>query len=125
MMRRRDETLLEAGWCLVTPETVLPGLRLVFGDTELSRAYPGFVIGRDAALCDRVIDDATISQRHCRFSAREQRLLVEDLNSLNGTRIDGRELAPFRPVAVDDGATLLLGRLRLAVQRIAPGGGVR
>jgi predicted component of type VI protein secretion system len=122
MMRRDEETLLEAGWCLVAPERVFPGLRLVFGDTELSRAYPGLVIGRDAALCDRVIDDATISHRHCRFSAREQRLLVEDLNSLNGTRIGTRELAPFRPAAIEDGATLLLGRLKLVVQRISPGG---
>ena len=125
MMRRDEETLLEAGWCLVPPERVFPGLRLVFGDTELSRAYPGLVVGRDGALCDRVIDDPTISQRHCRFSAREQRLLVEDLNSLNGTRIGARDLAPFRPTAVDDGATLLLGRLKLVAQRIAPGGGLR
>jgi hypothetical protein len=125
MMRRSDETLLEAGWCLVAPEAVFPGLRLVFGDTELSRAYPGLVIGRDAALCDRVIGDATISQRHCRFSAREQRLLVEDLNSLNGTRVGTRDLAPFRPLAIDDGASLVLGRLKLVVQRVAPGGRLR
>jgi hypothetical protein len=125
MMRRDEEALLEAGWCLVAPERVFPGLRLIFGDTELSRAYPGLVIGRDPALCDRVIDDATISHRHCRFSAREQRLLVEDLNSLNGTRVGTRDLAPFRPLALDDGASLMLGRLKLMVQRVAPGGRLR
>jgi predicted component of type VI protein secretion system len=125
MMRRDEETLLEAGWCLIASEAAFPGLRLVFGDTELSRAYPGLVIGRDPALCDRVIDDATISHRHCRFSAREQRLLIEDLNSLNGTRLGGRDLAPFKPIAVDDGATLLLGRLKLVVRRIAPAGASR
>jgi hypothetical protein len=64
MTRSRDETPLEAGWCLEAAGAGFPGLRLVFGDTELARAYPGLVIGRDGALCDRVIEDPTISHRH-------------------------------------------------------------
>jgi predicted component of type VI protein secretion system len=95
-------------------------LRFVFGETELAHADIGLVLGRHPFLCDRTIDDLTISRRHCRFSLREGRLVVEDLNSLNGTCIDGRDIAPFRPVPVTDGSTVALGRVALTVTRLGP-----
>jgi predicted component of type VI protein secretion system len=112
---------LEGGWCLESIGATEPPIRLVFGDSELARAYPGLVVGREPALCDRVLDEPTISQRHCRFSVREARLLVEDLNSLNGTLVGGEDLFPFRPMALGGGEILTLGRLPLRVERIAPG----
>jgi two-component system, NtrC family, response regulator AtoC len=107
---------LEGGW-------VLQGggrrrMRFVLGETELAHADIGLVVGRHPALCDRLIDDMTISRRHCRFSLREGRLLVEDLNSLNGTRVAGRDIAPFKPVVLADGDTVTLGRLALTVSRV-------
>ena len=115
-LERRGRAL-EGGWRL--QGTGAQGtIRIVLGDTELERTYPGLVIGREPALCDRTIDDRTISQRHCRFSVHGNRLHVEDLNSLNGTLLDGRDLAPFEPVPVGEGATLFLGRLGLAVSPV-------
>ena len=114
----RAEPILEGGWCLQGVGEAQKSIRMVLGDTELVRAYPGLVVGRHPALCHRVLDDLTISHRHCRFSVRDKRLYVEDLNSLNGTLVDGRDLLPFEPVPVTEGATISLGRLGLAVARV-------
>jgi predicted component of type VI protein secretion system len=112
----RPQPRLEGGW-------VLQGAgrrRYVLGETELAQADIGLVLGRHPALCDRALDDLTISHRHCRFSLREGRLMVEDLNSLNGTRVDGRDIVPFSPVPVADGNTVTLGRIALTVSRLGP-----
>jgi pSer/pThr/pTyr-binding forkhead associated (FHA) protein len=92
-------------------------IRLVFGDTELSQAYLGLVIGRHPALCDRVIDDPSVSRRHMRIGMAEGRPHVEDLNSLNGTLLDGAEVPQFEPVPFAAGQELALGRAVLAVTR--------
>ena len=55
----------------------------------LGQAHLGIVLGRHPALCDLTIDDQTVSKRHCRFSIADGEFVVEDLNSLNGTWIEG------------------------------------
>lgn len=92
-------------------------IRLVFGDTELSQAYLGLVIGRHPALCDRVIDDPSVSRRHMRIGMAEGRPYVEDLNSLNGTLLDGEEVPQFEPTPIAAGQELTLGRVVLEVAR--------
>lgn len=116
-MRGSDRTHSElaGGWGLQAVGR--RALRIVLGDMELARDL-GFVVGRHSAVCDRTIDDSTLSRRHCRFSARGGRLFVEDLNSLNGTLVGGEDLAPFTPVPVREGQVVTLGRLTLRVQRV-------
>ena len=92
-------------------------IRLVFGDTELSQAYLGIAVGRHPALCERVIDDPSVSRRHLRIGMAEGRPFVEDLNSLNGTLVDGVEVPQFEPVALAAGQQLMLGRVVLEVAR--------
>jgi predicted component of type VI protein secretion system len=115
----RREPRLEGGWVLQAAGR--RRLRFVLGETELAQADIGLVLGRHPALCDRTVDDLTISRRHCRFSLREGHLLIEDLNSLNGTRVDGRDKAPFSPQPVTDGNTVTLGRVALTVGRLEAG----
>jgi pSer/pThr/pTyr-binding forkhead associated (FHA) protein len=73
------------------------------------------VIGR-ASGCDHRINDPMISRRHCALSFRDGEVWVEDLHSLNGTRVDGKPV--LGPRTITDGATLQLGQfaflLRLA-----------
>jgi predicted component of type VI protein secretion system len=108
---------LEAGWVLCGRDGAGHPVRLVFGETELSQAYLGLVVGRHPALCDRVIDDPSVSRRHLRIGMAEGRPYVEDLNSLNGTLVDGAELPQFEPVPLAGGETLTLGRVVLEVAR--------
>src|SRR3712207_2662724 len=39
----------------------------------------------------------TVSRRHCRFAVGPEGATVTDLGSTNGTRVDGRPLAPRTP----------------------------
>jgi pSer/pThr/pTyr-binding forkhead associated (FHA) protein len=113
----RAAAALESGWVLSGQDGAGRPVRLVFGDTELSRVYLGLVIGRHSALCDRVIDDPSVSRRHLRIGIAEGRAFVEDLNSLNGTFLDGAEVPQFEPVPLVAGQELRLGRVVLDVAR--------
>jgi pSer/pThr/pTyr-binding forkhead associated (FHA) protein len=108
---------LEAGWVLSGHDGAGKPVRLVIGDTELSQVYLGIVIGRHPMLCDRVIDDPSVSRRHLRIGMAEGRPYVEDLNSLNGTLLDGEEVPQFEPVPLIAGQELTLGRVVLEVAR--------
>ena len=49
---------------------------------------PGLVIGR-ALACEITIDDSYASGRHARLYDRDGHVYVEDLNSTNGTYVNG------------------------------------
>jgi CheY-like chemotaxis protein len=71
------------------------------------------VVGRHSA-CDRRINHPQISRRHCAFSWRDGRVWVEDLGSLNGTRLNGVPLTDPRPLK--DGDRLDLADLAYEVR---------
>lgn len=51
----------------------------------------------------------TISRRHCEIAfIRDEGYLITDLNSLNGTRVNGQPLRPGEPRFLRDGDTMLL-----------------
>jgi hypothetical protein len=57
-----------------------------------------------------VIDDPGISRRHARIlRAADGALSLLDLNSMNGTRLDGTAVDPNVPVALADGSQITLG----------------
>jgi pSer/pThr/pTyr-binding forkhead associated (FHA) protein len=70
------------------------------------------VVGRHRR-CDRSIDDAAISRRHCTFFVRGDEVCVHDLGSLNGTKLNGQRLDHPRPLR--DGDVLTLARLAFQV----------
>ena len=74
----------------------------------------GFVLGRAGTLVDAVLDHRSVSRRHARLTRVDGRLCVEDLNSTNGTRVNGRRLDPFVPVAITREDTVAVGEVDLA-----------
>lgn len=67
-------------------------------------------VGRGATL-DLSIDDPTISRRHASFSLDEKGCWIQDLQSQNGTAVNGQVL--LKPKLVHDGDELRLGGVRL------------
>jgi len=122
---RSGGAVLEGGWVLEGADGDGHTVRLVFGETELAEAYLGLTVGRHPALCDRVIEDGSVSRRHLRLGIAGGSLFAEDLNSLNGTLLDGEALPPFEPTPLAPGQTLTLGRVALTVARLAGGGSTR
>ena len=72
------------------------------------------IVGR-ASPADIVLDDTTISRRHCRLSRADGHVVLEDLGSTNGTRINGAPLAA--PATLDDGDVVGIGAHELHYQR--------
>lgn len=72
------------------------------------------VLGRDEALATR-IDGPGVSRRHARLLVREGRTTIEDLDSKNGTFVDGERVTA--PRALHDGALVRLGRRACLVFR--------
>lgn len=68
-------------------------------------------IGRGSA-CTVCLDDSEASRRHARIVFENQRALIEDLNSKNGTRLNGHQV--FRS-ALTEGDELSIGTTLLRV----------
>lgn len=114
---------VEGGWMLVGTKGDGTPLRLAFGKSALRASPLGLAIGRHPAVCERVIDEASVSRRHARLGLDGRHLVVEDLHSLNGTSIDGRPLDPFVPERLHPGETLSLGAIDLEVRALDEGDG--
>jgi len=63
-----------------------------------------FVIGQKAELVDGVIDfNRTVSRRHCKVSFKAGQYYVEDLNSSNGTYLNGSGIESGKAAAIKIG----------------------
>lgn len=78
---------------------------------------PVVTIGR-ASGCELVIDDDSVSARHARLEFDLGAWRITDLESINGTAIEGVKLAPNVPTPLPYGATVRLGGVRLQFQEV-------
>lgn len=62
-----------------------------------------FLLGTDAEKVTGVMQSPTISRIHARIIKREGRYFLEDLNSTNGTYLNGKELAYHEPMRLKKG----------------------
>lgn len=72
------------------------------------------VIGRSAD-CNLRIASSEISRRHCRLTLNETGVFVRDLESSNGTFVDGNRIEPNIDVALQPACELSLGGIRFLV----------
>jgi pSer/pThr/pTyr-binding forkhead associated (FHA) protein len=81
------------------------------------RILPGNIktIGR-ATRADFVVDAALVSRLHCRLTAGATELEVVDLDSTNGTYVNGERV---ERATLKTGDRLGVGRVELAVSRAA------
>jgi pSer/pThr/pTyr-binding forkhead associated (FHA) protein len=73
--------------------------------------------GEGVQLC---LDRPFVSLQHGTFYFDDGQVTYVDLDSRNGTLIDGAARASDRPVPVTEGTDLRIGKLRLQVSRVAP-----
>lgn len=91
-------------------------LRVVRGAGQGREISPGeeLVIGREATGDGRLDGEPALSRRHARITrAAGGSLTIEDLGSLNGTRVNGERIATATPLRPGD--TITLGDTVLAV----------
>lgn len=71
--------------------------------------------GRDAASCQMVLNTGSVSRLHCVVRSEGDRLLLRDLGSANGTRLNGKRIAPDQDVVLSPGDVFELGTVRFEV----------
>ncbi|CAG0976139.1 hypothetical protein ARNL5_02082 [Anaerolineae bacterium] len=57
-----------------------------------------------------------MSRLHAAFTYRDEALYIEDLNSTNGTRINGFTIRPQRPYRLRNGDELQFGDFRMSIR---------
>lgn len=82
--------------------------------TSISLGQAPILIGR-APECTIVIEDDYVSARHARFSLQQDRWVLEDLGSTNGTFL-GRAKVDT-PMPVEPGTPVRIGRTVLELRR--------
>lgn len=93
-------------------------IRVALPAADLAAQPHGIVLGRHPMLADTVIDSREVSRRHLRFECKAGRFTVQDLNSANGSRLNGQALKPYRPLRVRQGDLIALGSVELRVSAL-------
>lgn len=75
------------------------------------------IIGRDPEVAIPV-DNSTVSRHHARLMVGENEVTLEDLDSKNGTFINGQRIS--EPTVVTDGDQVAVGEVRMTF-RVRPG----
>lgn len=93
-------------------------------DATALRGPEGLVFGRQSRYCDLAWPDDSLSRRHARFRIDAAGTLsVEDLDSTNGTHVEGRRLAAFDATELGLGTKIRLGEINVSVSDSQAGGG--
>src|SRR5258708_19402755 len=69
---------------------------------------PSIAIGRSSGN-DIVLDTTAVSRYHVSLSRQDQQVLLEDLDSVNGTYIDGERIQPHDPIVLNGGEKIQIG----------------
>lgn len=79
----------------------MPRFRLRYQAIDVDLKKGDFTVGRNPD-CDLVLDDARVSRRHAIFRVSEDLIVVEDLGSRNGVRVNDRKIADATPLKHGD-----------------------
>ncbi|HIK14245.1 MAG TPA: FHA domain-containing protein [Leptolyngbyaceae cyanobacterium M33_DOE_097] len=81
--------------------------------THVTDTSAGWLIGRDST-CAICLADSSISRLHAAIGHRPgEGFYITDVGSTNGTRVNGRKLAPQKPRPIEDGDLLEFSNLRI------------
>ncbi len=75
------------------------------------------ILGRNPAAAHLLLKNTSISGQHLALIVRSGQFEVEDLDSSNGTRLNGRRLSPFQPAPLTDNDRLEVGEVLLHFRR--------
>jgi len=97
-------------------QSTVPPIKLeaVFNQVITQKGFEKqeIIIGRNPA-CDFPLNDETISLRHCKLAYYRKQWWAEDLDSTNGTLLNGTPLTT--PTVITEGDELQFGRAQIKI----------
>jgi pSer/pThr/pTyr-binding forkhead associated (FHA) protein len=123
-----DEIREQVTRTYIPPSSSLSLFLLNMGEPIAVRTEDEFVLGRvDEATSEPIVDltefdgfATGVSRRHALIHAAGEKYMLTDLNSSNGTWLNGHRLVPTRWYVLPSGAVIQLGRMKLVVSYIDP-----
>lgn len=94
-------------------------IQLVFdlaGTMVIGRAQPEANLYPDIDLGPFNAEEMGVSRQHLTIKLEDDRVVVEDQKSVNGTKLNGERLTPNQPYPVRHGDELTLGTLAVKVE---------
>lgn len=88
------------------------------GDNELLQqiARKGkILVGRDNA-CDKVLESLQVSRKHAKIEQKGDQYLITDLDSKNGTFVNGKKLAPQQATPIEVSSRITIGTYTFFLQ---------
>jgi len=101
-------------WRLVGANDVAAAIDFTVQEAALLESESGLLVGR-SARAQFVIEHDSISRNHARFLLDRGTLCLEDLDSMNGTWVDGAKLEANAPVPLQPNGIVEIGKIRLRV----------
>lgn len=101
-------TQIETGEQVVESNSLVDRVWLIQKENTMAKD-PGITVGKTFEN-DLTITEYSLSRTHCAFHLSKEGVTITDLNSLNGTLVNGERITPEEPVVLKDGAQITLGR---------------
>lgn len=102
-------------------KTVFPSKGIILKCSDEERAqtiipneYP-CIVGKSRRSSDCIIEDKTISRVHMRINEEEDGYYIEDLNSTNGTYLNGEKIKPHQLEKINIGDIIKLAEIEYVV----------
>lgn len=111
-----EEPTESSGWILSGFDSNGMAVRLNISEVDLRADPVGLIVGRSARKAKLILKDDSVSRAHARIALND-RLTMEDLESSNGTRVNGRRLASGEKAQIEQGAAIEIGAVRLTLTR--------
>ncbi len=91
---------------------------LTLVETIVGRSHPRDPATPDIDLWSLGLEEArTASRRHCRIFKQDDQYFIEDLGSMNGTRLNDQLLTPGQAYPLSEGDQIAAGRVLLTFRR--------
>ncbi|MCC8104846.1 MAG: FHA domain-containing protein [Clostridiales bacterium] len=113
---------IEETRCLI-PKEEDRTLRLICcSDAESKEEYPEILpelnpiyIGKIRGEADVILNVSTVSRMHARIQVRQGQCYLKDINSKNGTFVNGRRLEPQEECEIQEGDTVAFAQIEYRV----------
>ncbi len=106
----RNSVSISRNWVIYGLNPLGQPIRFIFDSTK--RQGETIVIGRSSIDCEFLIDDPSVSRRHAEILIEQEGVFIRDLNSSNGTRINGQRILAV-PTAMPLSGTVSVGAVVL------------
>ncbi len=101
-------------WRIVGANDIAAGIDLALAEASLRDAENGVLVGR-SSRAHIIIEHDSVSRNHARFALVNGVLYVEDLDSMNGSWLEGRKLEANKPTPVRPGNVVEFGKVKLRI----------